>query len=130
MDRSALRVLYIEDNAVNATLVERILARLPFAHLLVAATAGEGLATARREPPDLVFLDLHLPDMSGEDVLRAIRAEAVMAATRVVVLTADAAKATESRVLALGADGVLTKPVQVVDVIDAVNEAARLKAAA
>ena len=69
-----LRILYVEDNPTNATLMARVVALRPGCRLEVTTDGAAGVAAARREPPHLVFLDLHLPDLSGEEVLRRLRA--------------------------------------------------------
>ncbi len=116
-----MQVLYIEDNPVNAVLVERIFDRIPSADLVVVPNGQLGIAAARHYHPDLILLDLHLPDMSGEDVLCQLRADPDLREISVVVLTADAAEATRTRAIALGAKTLLTKPLQVSDVIDVVT---------
>ena len=65
-------ILYIEDNRSNVRLMERVLERRPGVRLLHAARAQIGFAIGRAERPDLIFLDLHLPDMPGEEVLRRL----------------------------------------------------------
>ncbi len=67
-------MLYIEDNLSNLRLVERILERRPAVRLLSAMQGRLGLDLARQHRPDLILLDLHLPDISGEQVLRELRA--------------------------------------------------------
>ena len=79
----ALRtVLYIEDNAANVHLVERLLEQRPGLRLLSANLGQLGLALAREHRPDVILLDLHLPDMEGTAVLRAFRQEIGRASCR------------------------------------------------
>ncbi len=66
---------YIEDNLSNLTLVERILRRFPTVELMPAMQATIGLDLARQHQPDLIVLDVHLPDMSGTEVLTRLKAE-------------------------------------------------------
>ena len=73
--RPAISVLYIEDNPSNVRLVEKIFALSSDLGLAVARDGAAGLAQARELRPDLVLLDLHLPDMSGEQVLSALLAD-------------------------------------------------------
>lgn len=68
-------VVYIEDNTSNATLLRRIMARRPRVRLLVATDGAAGLAVVHRMRPDLMLLDLHLPVLSGQEVLAAVRAD-------------------------------------------------------
>lgn len=128
MEEIETRVLYIEDNPVNAKLIERIVGRLSGITLTIQGDGTSGLASARHQRPHLILLDLHLPDVTGEAVLGELRRDPALASTCIVFLTADAAPATAARLAALGADGILTKPVQVQDVIDLI-ESARPEAA-
>ncbi len=115
-------VLYIEDNRSNVRLMERVLERRPGVRLVHAATGGDGLRRAGAERPDLVFLDLHLPDMSGEDVLRLLSQDARLKQIPVAVLSADATPAQARRLMASGAVAYLTKPLDVVQVIRMIDE--------
>jgi PAS domain S-box-containing protein len=106
-------VLYVEDNSANAALMQRIIMRVSDATLQVEADGASGLRAALAGGFDLILLDVHLPDMSGESVLRRLRAERATADTPVVVVTADAAPDLRHRLVGLGADDILTKPVDV-----------------
>jgi len=103
-------VLYIEDNASNVKLLEAILAGRPEVELMVAIQGRLGMELALEHRPDLVLLDLDLPDMPGDEVLRRLRADPRTATTRVVVVSADATPRQVERLLALGADDYLSKP--------------------
>ncbi len=105
------RIIYIEDNVSNLTLVERILDRHPGVELMPAMQATIGLELAREHRPDLVVLDLHLPDMRGTEALKRLKAE--HPDVPVIVLTADAREGQEARVRQLGAADYLTKPLDV-----------------
>jgi signal transduction histidine kinase/CheY-like chemotaxis protein/HAMP domain-containing protein len=109
----ALLVLQIEDNPSNASLVAQVLGRRPNVRLLSASTAREGLDLAADHPPDLVLLDLHLPDLPGDEVVRRLKESASLADTKIVVVSADATPSRIRRMLDLGVDGYLTKPVAV-----------------
>ncbi len=106
-------VLVIEDNASNIALIEALIARRPAWCLLLAKDGESGLALARAERPDLILLDLHLPGLSGEAVLRRLRADAATKSCRIALVTADAQATTRERLLAAGADDFLTKPLAV-----------------
>jgi CheY-like chemotaxis protein len=106
-------VVHIEDNESNLKLVERILERRPGVELVEARTAGEGLALAATLRPSLVVLDMRLPDLSGEEVLRRLRAGEATRDTAVVVVSAEARPTEADRVLAAGADEYLVKPIDV-----------------
>lgn len=111
LEERAIRVLHVEDDPDNAELIRRILARRPGHELRHAATGRAGIEAVADFDPDLVLLDLNLPDLSGEEVLAQLRG----AGSRVPVLivTADATAATSARLAASGAAGVLTKPFEI-----------------
>jgi PAS domain S-box-containing protein len=116
-------VLYIEDNLSNLQLVERMLEHRPKVRLLTAMQARLGLDLARRHSPDLVFLDLHLPDMNGEEALRQLRAEPELRGTEVVIVSADATESRIKRLLEAGADDYLTKPLDVTKFFEVLDHA-------
>ena len=92
-------------------LIDQVVQRRPGLRLLTAADGAAGLAQARRHRPDLVLLDLHLPDLDGEEVLRRLRQESDR--TPVVVISADATPARVERLRRAGAAAYLTKPIDV-----------------
>ena len=117
------RILLVEDNATNATLMSRVVALRPGCRLEVARDGAQGLAAARREAPVLVFLDLHLPDMDGEQVLRELRTVPSCADVPVVVVTADASPGARKKMAELGSSGFLTKPIDLDDVLGWIDRA-------
>lgn len=106
-------LLYIEDNPANIRLVERTLAQRPGVRILTAMYGRLGLELAREHRPDIVALDLHLPDLSGETVLGQLRASRRTRDIPVVILSADATPRQIDRLLAAGAHAYLTKPLDV-----------------
>jgi len=86
-------VLYVEDNPSNLKLVQRLLDRRGGIRLLSAATGGLALSMASRVPVDVVLLDLHLPDMSGAEVLARLRQDPATARTPIIIVSADATPA-------------------------------------
>jgi len=119
----ALRtILYIEDNLSNLELIERLLEHVPGVKLLAAMLGGLGLDLATQHNPDLVLLDLHLPDLSGEEVLTRLRAEPNTRSTPVVVISADATEGRIERLVAAGANGYLTKPLDISEFIRVVDK--------
>jgi CheY-like chemotaxis protein len=106
-------VLYVEDNLSNSRLVERILARRPEVRLISAMQGSLGLDLARQHHPDLVLLDLHLPDMQGDEILRQLRADPRTAQLPIIMISADATAAQIARLRDLGATDYLTKPIDV-----------------
>jgi PAS domain S-box-containing protein len=109
----ALTVLYIEDNLSNLQLVERVMSRRPGVTLISAMRPMLGLDLAAEHHPDLVLLDLHLPDMPGAEVLRRLRAHPKTAGIPVAVLSADARPSLITQLLTQGARAFLTKPLEV-----------------
>jgi PAS domain S-box-containing protein len=115
-------VLYIEDNQSNVRLMQRVLDRRPGVRLLHAADGAGGLALAAGERPDLILLDLHLPDVSGEEVLRRLGGDSGLRAIPVVVLSADASPQQSRRLEALGAVAYLTKPLEIREVLQIIDD--------
>jgi hypothetical protein len=114
-------VLYVEDNPSNVALVQHVLARRPEVRLLVAVEGGAGMALAKEHQPDLVLLDMHLPDLSGEVVLQRLRAEPRTRDVPVVMLSADATPSQVKRLLAAGAADYLTKPFDIAHLLSLVD---------
>jgi CheY-like chemotaxis protein len=106
-------VLYIEDNLPNLELIEQILARWPWVHLLSAMQGRLGLELAVQHRPDLILLDLHLPDLDGSAVLRQLQEREATRAIPVIVISADATPGQIDRLLAQGVRAYLTKPLDV-----------------
>jgi signal transduction histidine kinase/CheY-like chemotaxis protein len=124
---SELRVLYVEDVVANVRLVEEIFARRPSIRLIPAMLGRLGIELARDHHPHLIFLDLHLPDMTGADVLAALRRDGATRAIPVVVLTADATRAEIDRLKRLGARSYETKPIGMRRLLEVVDEHSLLK---
>ncbi len=103
-------VLYIEDERANLHLVRKSLEHRPRVRVVDAMTAAAGLELARTASPDLILLDLQLPDRSGEEVLADLRNDPATGAIPVVVVSADATPRTIDRLLKAGARDYLTKP--------------------
>jgi signal transduction histidine kinase/ActR/RegA family two-component response regulator len=110
-------VLYIEDNLSNIRLVERILARRSDVELIPAMQGRMGVELAREHRPALILLDLHLPDMNGDEVLRHLRRDPATATAPVCIVSADASQGQIDRLLAGGADAYLTKPIDVAELL-------------
>ncbi|HYR57099.1 MAG TPA: ATP-binding protein, partial [Chthoniobacteraceae bacterium] len=125
--RNATRrtVLYIEDQDLNLRLVERILQPRPEYRLLTAMQGGLGLDLAREHHPDLILLDLNLPDMSGDEVLRKLKADPHVRQIPVIMVSADAMGDRIEQVMALGASGYLTKPYRVAEFLRVLSDTLR-----
>ncbi len=103
-------VLYIEDNIGNVRLLERLMVHRPTIQLITSMHGGEGFALARQHRPDLILLDVHMPDFSGYEVLELLRGEPGTASIPVVMLSADASHDQIQRFRDAGARDYLTKP--------------------
>lgn len=114
-------LLYIEDNLQNLRLIQRLLARRPGVQLAHAPDGTQGLAYIRQHHPRLVFLDLHLPDMHGDEVLRQIVEDPTTRGTAVVVLSADATPSQRRRLMDEGATNYITKPFDVREVLHVID---------
>jgi CheY-like chemotaxis protein len=107
------KIVYVEDNLSNVMLVEELLGERPNVELLVAKSGEAALDLARRSLPSLILLDLHLPGLSGREVLGHLKRDAATSLIPVVVISADATKRQIERLLAEGARDYLTKPIDV-----------------
>ena len=117
----ARTLLYIEDNVANVRLLERILERRPGTRLLTAGQGRLGLDLARQHRPDLILLDLHLPDLDGAEALARLRADPATREIPVVILSADATPGSAEQLLAAGASHYLTKPIDVRELLEVVD---------
>ncbi|RYF43548.1 MAG: response regulator, partial [Cytophagaceae bacterium] len=106
-------VLCIEDNPSNLRLVESILESRPEITLLCAIQGSIGLDIARQHEPDLILLDLDLPDIKGNEVLARLQQSAITRDIPVVIVSADATPGQIERLLSAGAKAYLTKPLDV-----------------
>jgi PAS domain S-box-containing protein len=115
-------VLYVEDNSANLRLVERIFKFRPDLKLLSAMQGRLGIELAREHHPDAILLDLHLPDIQGDEVLRQLQDDPATRDIPVIVLSADATPHHVERLQANGAKSYLVKPIQVQDLLDLLDE--------
>ncbi len=116
-------VLYVEDNPSNFKLVERVLQHRPNMRLVTAMQGGLGLELAREHHPDIILLDLHLPDMHGSEVLRRIREDPALSRTPVIVISADVTTMRVNQLLEAGAQAYLPKPLDIPEFLRVVDEA-------
>jgi PAS domain S-box-containing protein len=121
------KVLHIEDNSANLKLVERILAQRPDVEVVAAMHGRLGLELAHEHRPVLVLLDLHLPDMGGDQVLQRLRDDPITASIPVVIVSADATPGQVRRLLSAGATAYLTKPIDVRDLLHVIDEALEVR---
>ena len=115
-------VLYVEDDIVNFTLVERILEYRPGLRLAHAPSGRTGLQLAETHQPKMILLDLNLPDMPGSEVLRRLQQDPATAAIPVVILSANATPSQIERLLSAGAKNYLTKPFDIDPFLAVIDE--------
>ncbi|GAB4475780.1 MAG: ATP-binding protein [Burkholderiaceae bacterium] len=111
--RGTRTLLYIEDNPSNVELLAGVLALRPGLELVVAADGTSGLALAREQRPDLIVVDVALPDIDGYEVCRRLRADAAFARAPIVALSANAMAGDIEKGRRAGFDAYLTKPLDV-----------------
>ena len=116
------KILYIEDNLSNLTLVEQLLADQSDVDLITAMQGRLGFELALQHNPDLILLDLHLPDLPGWTVLDQLKRNLATSHIPVVVISADATKRQIDRLLAAGARSYLTKPLDVPEFYRTIEE--------
>jgi PAS domain S-box-containing protein len=116
-DLPSMRVLYVEDNLSNLEVVRGVLSRMPAIELIPAMQGGMAVDLAAQHRPDVILLDLNLPDLDGGEVLRRLRADDRTSAIPVVVLSADATPSSIARLKAEGLAGYLTKPLDIAEFI-------------
>ncbi|MCA1596940.1 MAG: response regulator, partial [Chloroflexi bacterium] len=115
-------ILYVEDNLSNLRVVEMILESVPTVQLFTAMQGSIGLDLAQQYHPDLILLDIHLPDMLGDEVLRRLHSHPATCGIPVVVLSADATPGQIERLIAAGARDYLSKPINVREFLTVVQE--------
>ena len=114
------QILVVEDNEKNMKLFRDVL--LATGHrTLEATTGGQAVELATAHAPDLVLMDIQLPDIGGVEALGRLRADERTASLPVVALTAQAMEGDRERFLAAGFDGYLSKPVNIADLIATVK---------
>jgi PAS domain S-box-containing protein len=123
LSQSTARILYVEDNLSNLKLVERIVSSRRSVVLQSAMQGSVGIDLARQQQPDLILLDLHLPDLSGEEVLRRLKADPRTANIPVIVLTADASRGQAERLKRIGAHLYVTKPLEITAFLASIEDA-------
>jgi two-component system cell cycle response regulator DivK len=114
------RILVVEDNELNMKLFRDVLVATGY-RTLEATSGGEAVDLATEHAPDLVLMDIQLPDVDGVQALRRLRANERTAAIPVLALTAQAMDGDRERFLVAGFNGYLSKPVNVRELIDTVR---------
>lgn len=106
------RVLIVEDNVDNYELVRFLLERAGY-QTLSAANGAEGVETAKRERPDLVLMDLSMPEMDGWNAAARLKADEETRHIPIIALTAHALPGDRKRAIDAGCDGYISKPINV-----------------
>ena len=114
------RILVVEDNAMNMKLFRDVLVATGY-RTLEATTGGEALELAAEHTPDLVLLDIQLPDVDGVQTLRRLRADDRTASIPVLAVTAQAMSGDREEFLSAGFDGYVAKPVNIRELIGTVR---------
>jgi two-component system, cell cycle response regulator DivK len=107
---ATVKILYIEDNPQNMRLVGKML-RVGGYNMIEAVNALSGVAIAARERPDLILMDINLPDIDGLEATARLKASPQLAHIPVIALTANAMHGDRERFISSGCDGYLAKPV-------------------
>lgn len=105
------RILYIEDNPQNMDLVCRILSHVGGYEVFGAIDGLSGVATAVQQKPDLIIMDINLPDISGLEATIQIKARPDLNRIPIIAFTADTGEADRKKYLEAGCDGYMAKPV-------------------
>jgi CheY-like chemotaxis protein len=115
------RILVVEDNELNMKLLRDVLVVKGY-RAIEATTGEEAIALATEHAPDLVLMDIQLPDLDGVAALRRLRTDERTAAIPVLAVTAQAMQGDRERFLAEGFDGYVTKPVNVRELLGIVRQ--------
>jgi PAS domain S-box-containing protein len=124
---SVTTILCVDDNTANQQLMEYLFEQIPQTRLLCAMQGSLALELAIEHTPDLILLDLHLPDLSGDTVLQRLRAHPKSKNIPVVMLSADASPGQIRRLIDLGASDYVTKPFDIEKLLGVMNKYAALQ---
>jgi CheY-like chemotaxis protein len=116
-------LLYVEDNPANLKLVEQIIARRPDMRLLTAVNGMKGIEIACTSQPDVILMDINLPDINGIEALKILRSDPSTAHIPIVALSANAMPRDIKKGLEAGFFRYITKPIKINEFIDALDVA-------
>ena len=114
------KILLVEDNEMNRDMISRRLARRGF-EVVMAVDGRQGVEMARSESPDLILMDMSLPEIDGWEAVRQIKADEAARRIPVIALTAHAMAGDREKALAAGCDDFDTKPVQFERLLEKIN---------
>lgn len=117
MEQAVQRILIVEDDANNRDLAQRIVLHAGYSPLL-AENGRQAVEVAARERPDLILMDLSLPEMDGWEATRLLKRDPALARTPIIALTANAMVGDEARARAAGCDDFLAKPYRPRDLLE------------
>jgi len=117
---SEVKVLIVEDNYMNKVLVREILA-LEGYEVIEADSGSEAIRMIPEVEPDIILMDIHLPEMDGITATRIIKADGRNRGIPVLALTASAMKGEEERILSHGFDGYIAKPIEIKKLLDTIT---------
>ncbi len=120
------KILIIEDNLTNVALLEKLFAAQPEVELIIAMQGRLGLQLAKKHKPDLVLLDLHLPDINGDEVISLLKLDEELKDIPVIIMSADAFAHRAESLLELGAFQYVTKPFILHDLLQKVDLALKI----
>src|SRR2546421_12503569 len=115
-----MKILYVEDNEDNVYMLKNRLSRAGFT-VVVATNGTQGVAMATSEQPDLILMDITLPDIDGEEATRRIKADPATKGIPIIALTANAMSGDREKALAAGCDDFDTKPVEIPRLLEKVS---------
>ena len=116
------QIVYVEDNPINALLMQEVIAQRPDCTLHLAVSVRDGIAMIERLRPDLVLVDLHLPDGSGLEVAEWMRTMPLLTRVPVVVVSADSTQAQRDAATVAGARAYLAKPIRLAETLLLIDE--------
>ena len=120
--RNVQRLLYVEDNEDNLYMLSLFFDVQGGYEILSAASGAEGIASAIAEQPDLILMDLNLPEIDGWEATRRLKADPALTKIPVIVLSAHAMRGDEERARAAGCDHYLAKPISPKKVVEEVRK--------
>ena len=119
--QTEITILYIEDNEANRELVRFILARKQQWKMLEAETGAAGIETAHAELPDVILLDISLPDINGLEVFRRLKADGRTASIPIIAMSGNSSAGDIAAGLKLGFAAYLAKPIEIEPLYDAIE---------
>jgi len=118
------KILYIEDNEDNLSLVKQLLELRPNVRLMSTAYGNKGIQMADKSHPDLILLDLNLPDMNGDEVVEILKKQPSTQDIPICILSADAQRSQITRLKSMGVADYLVKPLDIAQFLAVIDQLA------